>query len=345
MIINGREITRSGKTYIIAEAGANHNGDKQTALKMIDAAVEAKADAVKFQTYTPTELLSDPERLTTWHYAGGSVTEPIGEMFDRVALKREYHEELFSYAAERGITIFSTPFSPDGVRFLNALGVCCFKVASSDIVYFDLLKAIAETKKPVILSAGKATIGELDAAAEYLEQHAPLAILHCVAKYPTDYSEANLNTIKTLLHQYPESVIGFSDHTRGISCSLGAAALGARIIEKHFTLDNFSYGPDHEFSLNPSELSSLVREIRNLEAALGTPRKKVGISEIAERKTSVRSLTTVKALRKGDILTADFLDAKRPGGGISPLDKDKILGLTVGKDIPAGSTLHWQDLK
>jgi sialic acid synthase SpsE len=207
-----------------------------------------------------------------------------------------------------------------------------------------MLKAIARTKKPVIISAGKAPIGELDAAVEYLEQHTDLAILHCVAKYPTDYSEANLNIIKTLLLQYPEHLIGFSDHTRGISCALGAVALGARIIEKHFTLDNFSYGPDHEFSLNPSELASLVREIRHLEAALGDSRKKVLTSERSERKSSIRSLTTVKALKKGDILTDELLDAKRPGGGASPQDKEKVLGLAVNKDIPADATLYWSDL-
>jgi sialic acid synthase SpsE len=209
-----------------------------------------------------------------------------------------------------------------------------------------MLNEIARTEKPVILSAGKATIAELDEAAGFLErQDVVPAILHCVAKYPTDYAEVNLNTIKTLLLQYPNSVIGFSDHTRGLSSPLGAVALGARIIEKHFTLDNFSYGPDHEFSLNRSELSALVREIRNLEAALGSSRKKVGESEFVERATSIRSLTTVKALKKGDILTDELLDAKRPGGGISPLDKAKITGLAVNKDIPADTTLRWEDLK
>jgi sialic acid synthase SpsE len=312
---------------------------------MIDAAVNAGADAIKFQTYTPSELLCDPSRPVTWHYAGGSVTEPVGEMFERVSLKRSDHAEIFSYAAMRGIAFFSTPFSPEGVRFLDSLGVPCFKVASSDIVYFDMLKAIADTKKPVILSAGKASLAELDAAAAFLERHVDLAILHCVAKYPADYAEANLNTIKTLLLQYPDCVIGFSDHTRGISCPLGAVALGARIIEKHFTLDNFSYGPDHEFSLNPAELSALVKEIRNLEAALGSSRKMVGLSEITERETSIRSVTVLKDMKQGDILTAEFLGAKRPGGGISPLDKDKIIGMKLSKDIPADSTLRWEDLK
>jgi sialic acid synthase SpsE len=345
MIINGREISRTGKTYIIAEAGANHNGDKQTALKMIDAAKDACADAIKFQTYTPEELLCDHERSVVWHYAGGAVTEPVGKMFERVALKRSEHEEVFAYATKRGITVFSTPFSPDGVRFLDSLGAPCFKVASSDIVYFDMLKAIAEAKKPVILSAGKAALAELDAAVEFLEESVDLAILHCVAKYPTDYSDANLNTIKTLLLQYPNCVIGFSDHTRGISCPLGAVTLGARIIEKHFTLDNFSYGPDHEFSLNPAELSAMVKEIRNLEAALGSSRKRIGETEISERTISIRSITVIKEVKKGEILTAELLDAKRPGVGISPLDKEKIIGLAVNKDIPAGSTLRWDDLK
>jgi sialic acid synthase SpsE len=345
MIINGREISRTGKTYIIAEAGANHNGDAETALKMIDTAAEAHADAIKFQTYTSDELLCDPVRPVTWRYSAGEVTEPVGEMFKRVALKRSDHEKVFSYAARRGITAFSTPFSPDGVRFLDKLGVPCFKVASSDIVYFDMLKAIAFTKKPVILSAGKSTLAELDTAAAFLEGGSDLAILHCVAKYPTDYEDANINVIKTLLLQYPNSVIGFSDHTRGITCALGAVAIGARIIEKHFTLDNKGYGPDHEFSLNPAELSSLVAEIRNLESAMGTSRKTVTNSELSERETSVRSLTVLSDLKKGDRLTAEILGAKRPGGGISPLDKDKISGLAVTRDIPANTTLCWDDLK
>ncbi|SQB35750.1 N-acetylneuraminate synthase family protein [Clostridium cochlearium] len=345
--INGRKIGDNHPTYIVAEIGANHNGDVNLAKRMIEVAVECGVDAVKFQTYTAEELVSDADRVLTWGPKDKQKSETIGKMFNRIALPREAHKEVFEYANRLGIMAFSTPFSIKGVEFLNKLQVPCFKVAASDVDYLDMLKEIGKTKKPVMLSLGKCTLGEADLAVETLIQSGceKIVIMHCVSQYPSPINEMNLKVIEGLKSIYPEFVIGFSDHSMGITADLGAVALGAKVIEKHFTLDKNMDGPDHWFSMDPKDMKSLVREVRNLEAAMGHPRKRVLKCEEQGRKNSIRSLVVNRDIMKGEVIKKEDLVALRPGYGIKPYDKEKIIGLKINKELKSGTVLTWDHFK
>lgn len=340
-------VSNEGKTFIIAEIGANHNSDIELAKKTIKAAAECGVDAVKFQTYTAKELVADKDRVLTYLSNGIEKKETISELFDRLSLRREYHRELFDYANSLGLQAFSTPFSLDGLEFLASLDVPCFKVAASDVNYVDLLEKLPEYNKPVMLSLGKCTLGEADEAINILFNKGckNLVIMHCVSQYPSPMNEMNLNTIKTLKSLYPECVIGFSDHSMGITAALGAVAFGARVVEKHFTLDKKLEGPDHWFSMDPSDMKSLVTEIRNLESAMGNPRKMILECEKNERHKSVRSLVLKRDLKEGEVIKNEDLLMLRPGWGISPFDKDKVVGMKINKDCKANTVLVWDLLR
>lgn len=346
--LDGRCIGAGGPAFVIAEIGANHNGDPSLARELVHAASETGVDAVKFQLYTSEELLADRDRQITWGPQNASKTEPIGEMFDRIALPRDAFADLFAYARKLGLTPFATPFSIEGIKFLADLGAPCFKVASSDVTYLDFLDELARTGKPILLSVGKSTLGELDSAVRKVldAQPAPsLAVLHCVASYPAPWHELNLRFIPTLATLYPQCVIGFSDHSLGTTAAIAAVTLGARIIEKHFTLDQGMDGPDHWFSSDPSEMKHLVKEIRNVEAAMGSSGKGVTSSEQAERVTSTRSLVLRWPVKAGTILSESHLKVVRPGWGIHPHDKDKVLGLRIACDLDQDTVLQWSHFK
>lgn len=345
--VQKKKIGHNQPTYIVAEIGANHNGDIKLAKKMIEAASECGVDAVKFQTYTSKELIVDRDRKFTWGPIGKQKTEAVGEMFDRIALNREAHAELFEYANELGLAAFSTPFSVDGVKFLNRLNVPCYKVAASDVNYIDMLKEIGSTNKPVMLSLGKCTLGEGDLAVQTLIDSGceDIVIMHCVSQYPSPMNEMNLRVIEGLKNIYPEYVIGFSDHSMGITAALGAVALGAKVIEKHFTLDKSLCGPDHWFSMDTTDMLNLVNEVRNLEHAMGHPRKRVLKCEEQGRKNSIRSLVINRDIKEGELIKRDDLVALRPGYGIKPHDINKIIGLKVSKDLKSGTVLTWECFK
>lgn len=346
-MIGNRLIGSDQPTYIVAEIGANHNGDIELAKKTIDAAKECGVDAVKFQTYTAKELISDLDRLVTMGPEGNQFTERIEDMFDKITLKREMHKEVFDYARSVGLEVFSTPFSLDGIDFLQQLDVNCFKVAASDVDYLDLLEKLAKTSKPVMLSLGKCTMGEADMAISTLENNGcdKLVIMHCVSQYPSKIEDMNLNVITSLKTLYNDHIIGFSDHSLGITAALGAVVLGARVIEKHFTLDKSLPGPDHWFSMDPLEMKSLVSEVRNIEAALGSSRKCILECENSGRNNSVRSLVINRDLKAGDIINEEDLLALRPGHGIKPYDKEKIIGMKVQKSIKKLTVLTWDLFK
>ena len=236
--IEDRIISNDSPAFIIAEVGANHNGDLELAKKSIDAAADCGVDAVKFQTYTAEELLSNQETIVTTG-PKGEKTQTLKELFDSVTLKREFHQEIYNYAKSKGLICFSTPFSLEGVAFLEDIGNPIYKIASSDVNYVDMLEAIANTKKPVFLSTGKCTLSDMDMAIELLQNNgtSDLCLLHCVANYPSKMEHMNLNVIKTLKQMYPDCIIGFSDHSLGITAALGAICFGAKIIEKHFTIN------------------------------------------------------------------------------------------------------------
>ena len=345
--IANRKIGGEAPAFIIAEIGANHNGDPILARKLVEGAAKAGVDAVKFQTYTAAELVADAGRLVTWGPKGSEKTEPIGEMFDRVTLHREAHNDLLRFAESLGLIAFSTPFSIEGVHFLDKLDVPCFKIAASDVTYLDLLEEAARPGKPVLLSLGKCTLAEADKAIETLINAGckDLGILHCVAKYPSPMEEMNLRAIPSLASIYPQCVVGFSDHSKGLTASLGAVALGAKIIEKHFTLDKAMNGPDHWFSMDINEMRSLVSEIRALEGAMGQPGKRVVPCEKDEKLTSTRSLVLNQNVKAETIITADHIKVVRPGWGIQPGDKDKVIGLKVQCDLPSNTVLEWKYFK
>lgn len=344
--IEDRIISNDSPAFIIAEVGANHNGDLKLAKKCIDAAALCGVDAVKFQTYTTEELLSHKEAIVTIGQ-NGEITQTLKELFDSVTLKREFHKEIYDYAKSKGLICFSTPFSVEGVAFLEELDNPIYKIASSDVNYVDMLEVIGATKKPVFLSTGKCTLSDMDMAIELLQKSGTndLCLLHCVANYPSKMENMNLNVIKTLKQMYPECIIGFSDHSLGITASLGAVCFGAKIIEKHFTVDKNLEGPDHWFSMDPTDMKNLVIGIRDLEVAFGTQRKFLPQNEVLEKHWATRSLHINKDLKAEDIINKEDLDMLRPGYGISPFDRDKVIGIKLAKDIKKGTVLEWLHLQ
>lgn len=345
--LEGRDIGEGQPCFIIAEIGANHDGDLGRARDMIAQLAECGVDAVKLQLYTAGELLADPERVIRHGEPGQEVSESIGALFDRLVVPREACEDLFDYARSLGLIAFATPFSPEGATHLGALGMPLFKVAASDLCYFDMIDEIARWGKPAILSAGKCTLAEVDLSVSHARKAGieGLGLLHCVAQYPAPHDEMRLSTIPVLKALYPDCVVGLSDHSIGIASALGAVALGAKIIEKHVTYDKDAPGPDHWFSADFAEMALLVREVRALEAALPGVRQGVLACETRERETSVRSLVTVRTLKAGEVVAKADIKAVRPGTGIHPADQEKIIGLRVPRDIAANHVLNWADFK
>lgn len=344
--IGERTVGGGAPCFVVAEIGANHDGDPQRCLELVRMAAAAGADAIKLQTYTAAELLADGGRVIRWGRAGAEREEAVGAMFDRLALPRAAHADLFAEARRLGLAAFSTPFSLDGVAFLDGLGVPAFKIASSDIGWPELLAAAAGTGKPVIMSTGKHTLAEVANAICDLEGAGVrgLGLLHCIAQYPAPQAALNLRTIPVLKALYPRAVVGFSDHSIGIAAAQAAVALGARIVERHVTYDRGADGPDHWFSSDPAEFAALVRGIRDVEAALGGSKVGIDPSEELERHNSVRSLVMARAVRAGDVLCDDDLVALRPGWGIPPRQRSTVIGRRAPRDLPAGTVLTWDAL-
>lgn len=345
-VAEGRLIGGNASTFIVAEVGANHGGDPGIAHRMIDVAAECGVDAVKFQTYTSTELVADYSRLVTWGPPDGQHTEPIGELFDRVALDRRYHSELFDHAREVSLIPFSTPFSEDGVEFLASIGSPMLKLASSDVSYLDLIHCAMQTGLPVILSTGKSTLSEVADAVDVLRAGSTggFALLHCVAQYPAPLEALNLKLIRSLGMIFPDAVVGFSDHSIGTSAAMVAVTLGAQILEKHFTLAHDAGGPDDWFSADPEGLYELVSSIRHAESMLGDGRKTISSVELEERRVSTRSVVLAVDKKAGDSLSRSDLKVVRPGYGIAPSETSHLVGLTVNKDLPCNSVLQWDDV-
>lgn len=332
---------------VVAEIGANHDGDAKKAELMLHEIAATGAKAVKFQTYTAEELVADTRRVITWGAVGKEQKEPIGDLFQRLTLSREAHVDLFQLARELGLEVFSTPFSEEGIDFLMELNVPCFKVAASDVNHLPMLRHIAKTGKPVLLSLGKCTLAEADTAIATLLENgcSELCIMHCVSQYPSPMEEMNLRVIPTLANLYPECVIGFSDHSLGITAPIAAVALGASVIEKHVTLNQEDPGPDHWFSLDMAQLKQLVCGVKDTYTALGYPRKRVLSCEESERKTSIRSLVLRHKVIAGHSLQPEDIKIVRPGGGIAPQFLDAVLGMKVSIDLEENTVLEWEMFK
>lgn len=326
------------KTVIIAEAGVNHNGDLELAKKLIDTAAEAGADLVKFQTFNANKLVTHSAKKAKYQSQTTDSFESQQSMLSRLELSEVAHQQLIDHCALRNIGFFSTGFDIESVELLVKLGQRHFKIPSGEITNLPYLRHIGRLGRSVIISTGMATLGEIESAIEVLEQagtpRSLLTVLHCTTEYPTPIAEVNLRAMQSIQAAFGVRV-GYSDHTQGIEVAIAAVALGATIIEKHFTLDREMPGPDHKASLEPAELSSMVRAIRNIETALGDGIKRPTLSESRNKNVARKSLVANKNIKAGELFTIENLTAKRPGTGISPMRWDEFLGKKASRDFAA----------
>jgi N,N'-diacetyllegionaminate synthase len=323
------------KVFIIAEAGVNHNGNINLAKKLIDMAVEAGADAVKFQTFKATNLVSKNAQKAAYQKQTTDKEESQFDMIKKLELDPYAHKVLMNYCKEKNIIFLSTPFDHDSIELLDDLGLEIFKIPSGEITNLPYLRHIGKLKKKVILSTGMADIGEIEDALDILTSAGAkkenITVLHANTQYPTPMEDVNLRAMVTIGTTF-DVAYGYSDHTLGIEVDIAAVAMGARCIEKHFTLDKTMEGPDHKASLEPDELKAMVKAIRNIELAMGDGIKKPSKSEMPNKAIVRKSIVAKKAIKKGESLTEENITIKRPGSGINPMRWDEIIETTALKD-------------
>lgn len=326
---------------IIAEAGVNHNGDPRMAKRLVDAAKECGADAVKFQTFKAEKIASRYASLAAYQRKSVEGDSQL-EMIRRLELDEKAHLELFRHCYRSGIQFLSTPFDEESADLLERLGVKAFKLPSGEITNKGLLEHVARKRKPILLSTGMSTLAEVRAAVGWISalSRAALTLLHCVTEYPAPVGEINLRALHTLRKEFGLPV-GYSDHTMGIEIPAAAAALGAAVIEKHFTLDRSLPGPDHKASLNPVEFAAMVRTIRNVEAALGDGVKRPAPCERKNMLIARKSLVAAGDFGRGHRLRREDLAVKRPGTGIPPADLGRTLGRTLRRAVREDEVLTW----
>lgn len=326
--------------YIIAEAGVNHNGNIDMARKLIDIAKEAGADAVKFQTFSAEKLATRYAEKAKYQKETTGSVESQFEMIKKLELSEADFEDLFSYAERRNQVILSTACDPDSVDFLAEHGVFSFKIPSGEITNLPFLAYIARKQRPIILSTGMSTLGEIEEALRIIEGEGTkeVLLLHCVSAYPARFEDTNLRAIGTLRQAF-KLPVGFSDHSLGITIPIAAAAMGACVIEKHFTLDKKLPGPDHRASLEPGELKDMVEAIRNVESAMGDGVKRPTDEEEETKKVARRSVVARLEIPEGAVITQEKLDILRPGTGIAPCEMKWIVGRKASRVIKEGELL------
>lgn len=333
----------TNRTLIIAEAGVNHNGDLGLARQLIDVAAEAGADLVKFQTFSANRLVTHSAKKADYQAQTTDSNESQYEMLRRLELSAEMHSDLIAHCATRNIGFFSTGFDVESVDLLVSFGQNHFKIPSGEITNLPYLRHISRFGKAVILSTGMATLGEIEAAIDVIEQagtpRANITVLHCTTEYPTPMAEVNLRAMQSI-HTAFGVAVGYSDHTPGIEVAIAAVAMGASVIEKHFTLDRNLPGPDHKASLEPDELKAMVAAIRNIEIALGDGIKRLTPSEARNRPIVRKSLVASQTIKAGEAFSAENITAKRPGTGISPMRWDEIMGRTAPRDFVADELIE-----
>lgn len=344
-VVAGRAVGEGAPVFVVAEAGVNHNGDMALARRLVDAAAEAGADAVKFQTFSTDALVSREAPKAGYQVETTGAAESQRDMLARLELRPEQHAELQQQCGKRGLVFFSAPFDEQAADALESLDVPLFKIPSGEITNLPLLRHVAAKRRPLILSTGMATLDEVGTAVAAIRAAGdpPLAILHCLSAYPAPAAEMNLRAMDTLRDRFGVPV-GLSDHTLGIEVAVAAVARGAQIIEKHLTVDKTLPGPDHRASLDPVEFAALVRAIRSVESALGDGEKRPMPSEMDTRRVARKSLVAARAIRAGQRLTVDMVASKRPGTGIAPGDLDRALGRAVKRDLAADQVIGWEDL-
>lgn len=345
--LHGRLVGPGCPPYIIAEIGSNYNGDMNLCKRLIDSAIDCGADAVKFQSWSKATLISKAEYARNTIYADknrhfGS----LEEMVERYQFTPEQHHEVSAYCSERGISFASTPFSPEEVDLLESLNVPCYKVASMDINYLKLLSYIGSKRRPVILSTGMATLGEIERAIATLRGagSGPIALLHCISIYPPSAGDIHLKNIPMLENTF-DVPVGFSDHSIGTHVPIAAVAMGACFIEKHFTLDKDMDGWDHWISADPPEMKTLVEESKTVFASLGSSVRTVSHAEMEKRLKFRRRAVLRRAMKKGEIVTDADLDFKRPGNGIPPDEAIYIVGRKLHRDCLFDEEIEWADLE
>jgi N,N'-diacetyllegionaminate synthase len=334
--------------FIVAEAGVNHNGNLKLAHEMIDAAVISGADAVKFQTFKADELVSDSAPKANYQEKGTDSKETQYEMLKRLELKREDFKELRDHAIASGIEFMSTPFDRSSIKMLNELGLRIFKIPSGEITNLPYLRDIGKLKKMVFLSTGMSSLEEVKDAVDILlgegTLRSQLTLLHATTEYPAPFAEVNLNAMITLWETFGMEV-GYSDHTEGIEIPVAAAAMGASVIEKHFTIDKGLEGPDHKASIDPVELKKMITSIRNVEKAIGNGIKAPAISELKNIPVVRKSIFYLKNLPAGHIIEEEDLIMKRPGTGISPMIVDQLKGRQLKYGVFENTMVRMEDFK
>jgi N,N'-diacetyllegionaminate synthase len=341
IFIGKRKIGEDETVFIIAEAGINHNGELKLAKQLVDKAKESKADAIKFQTFRTEDLVTKKADMAEYQKRNIGKGQSQYEMLKEKELSYDEFKELKKYCNEKGIIFLSTPHTEDSIDFLEPL-VPAYKIGSGDLTNLPFLEKVAKKDKPIILSTGMGTLGEVEEAVNtiYAQGNKDLILLHCVTNYPAAIENVNLKAMITLKNTF-KTLVGFSDHTLGITIPIAAVSLGAKVIEKHFTLDKNIKGPDHKASLNPEELKEMVIEIRKVEKSLGNGIKKPIKEEEKIKKVVRKSLVTSCDIKKGDIITKDKIKIKRPGTGIEPKYLDEVIGKKSKKFIEKDKLLKW----
>jgi len=338
--IAGRKIGFGYPCFIIAEAGVNHNGSLDMALKLVDAAADAGADAVKFQTFVAERLVTVAAAKAAYQVRNTGSRGSQLEMLKELELSPEAHTAIFARCRQRGILFISSPFEEESSDLLDALGVTAFKVPSGEMTNLPFLRHLARKGRPLIVSTGMATLAEVDDTVDTLrgEGCRKIVLLHCVSQYPANPRESNLRAMATMREAFAAPV-GFSDHAVGSTVALAAVALGACVLEKHLTLDRALPGPDHKASLEPDELTDLVRSVRSTEQALGDGRKEPTSCEMETARAARKSLVAARVIPVGAALTADMVEIRRPGTGLPPKRMDSLLGRRAQGEIPGGTLL------
>ncbi|MDI3546985.1 MAG: hypothetical protein PWR10_637 [Halanaerobiales bacterium] len=343
--IGKRLVGKGQSTFIIAEAGSNHNGDLDQARKLIDIAADSGVDAVKFQTFTADKIAARTDDKIMELGDEYDIADNLYELYKKLELPREWQQELQDYAQKQGLIFLSTPFDYEAVDQMDELGVPAFKVASFECIDIPFLRYIAKKGKPIILSTGMANLGEIEEALEaiYSEDNDQVILLHCGISYPMPVEDVNLAAMDTMSQAF-QVPVGYSDHTMGITVPVAAVARGAKVIEKHFTLDRNLPGPDHKFALEPDELKAMVKGIREAELAIGIPIKKLVPSEEIHYRRGRRSIFAIKDISEGAEITEDMVAVLRPGIGLKPKYYDLVIGRKVRKDIRANEPITWDKI-
>ncbi len=347
IIIDGRCIGKESNVFLVAEVGVNHNGDIKIAEKLIDLAAEAKVDAIKFQTFITENLLLSTTPKAEYQKSSTIKDENFYESVKKYELNKEDFKHLKDYCSQKGLIFLSTPFDEISVEWLEDLNVSAYKVGSGDMNNFPLLELICSKHKPILLSTGMANLEEVKESVKFIKERKidDLVIFQCTTNYPSRYEDINLNVIDTYREEFPDILIGFSDHSQGIEASLGAVVKGARVIEKHFTLDKNMEGPDHLASLSPEELILWVQGIRNLEKALGSAVKNPTKEELEIAKIARKSVVTINDIQKGNIIELKDLAIKRTETGIEPKNIDHVIGKKAKNHISKDSIIKFEDLE